>query len=439
MLLAKGLHLAKYVVITLTFHLIAGAFCLASPANSTDTASTVESRAKFELLGLLGADRPQPNSGRIVTFFKNETELAVYFEPLLARFCEQEGIAPNYTKETEEYGITYSSRAIAAALSLNYDFYEGVLNNDIFIEATDENLLRYIKGVYRGYAGPENANVIIMPIGFKTLKQVGLILAQLKCPSVKIFSNNPTSESILTTHILLFTPTEIIARKLGIKKKVSIFDQEYFGLPIYDGTQFSAFVIEADLSPNRTSFIDQYEADKHLSEIAFLMGIMGKGYIGYKSVFGPNESEAKKVYYHHAFDLAKKFGLTAAATMSESSVSDWEPPLLVILKQFVIDGIFPRPDLPDWDTIYAKSFLTGSYCRYGLGREIGFVATPRAEFMIELMQLLHQPYRITHLERDRAPGGSSVTFTEETIFGTPISDQIIEEAAQRIRLLKKQP
>lgn len=192
--------------------------CLSSLATSPEKASV--GRAKFELYGMLNEYMARFCDGHTVErFYPHETAVAAHFEEVLRQFCAEEHITPKYEKRIETEGhISFSSAAIAAAVDKYYP--SGVLEESVFADASQADLLRYVAGAYQREGDEKKRAVLFMANAPRKMRTVGMVLARLGCTHVRMYSSRMTM--VPTSFVLLFSPSTEVKSKLGIQAEVSL-------------------------------------------------------------------------------------------------------------------------------------------------------------------------------------------------------------------------
>lgn len=76
-------------------------------------------------------------------------------------------------------------------------------------------------------------------------------------------------------------------------------------------------------------------SERYLPDVAFLLGMSGRGPVGTYGGFWPNEKRAQALFERKAFDLAKKLGF---ATSTSDAKDAWMPKILELLESYSVDA-----------------------------------------------------------------------------------------------------
>jgi len=184
-------------------------------------------RPLFELLGMM-TERFSPRPGGTETFGGGDTT-SDHFEAILREYCDRLGIEADIQNELfpERHLIEIRSPTIAL---IEEKFFrsppDGVgplyLDKTVFADATDQDLLRYVRGAYLRY-GMDGVTASFAMGGLAAankLREVGLVLSRLGCTDVRLYQTNLNWFG--GGFRLLFEPSEIVARAIGAREKMTI-------------------------------------------------------------------------------------------------------------------------------------------------------------------------------------------------------------------------
>jgi len=157
----------------------------------------------------------------IEAFYPHETAIAAKFEKVLRQFCTEEHLPLNYEKKIGQEGaILFYSAEIAQSINKHYP--KGVLDESVFADASQEDLLCYVAGSYLREGDDKQRAVFYMANADRKMHTVGVMLARLGCTHVRMY--NSGNNSIPTSFVLLFTPNSLVKSKLGIQTEISLAD-----------------------------------------------------------------------------------------------------------------------------------------------------------------------------------------------------------------------
>ncbi len=185
-------------------------------------------RTKFEIFGMMdeyGMDFSPFDGQRIANFYPNEAALAPRFAKLLDAYCTEEGVSHGFIEEEEPGGgVAFVSPAIAKSIRSHYEKggmfgQSGTLRPSEFENASNLDLLRYLRGAYSRYNYKES-EVIIAGNSTSKVHNLAVILSKLGCKGVRFY----LYEAVPVSDVLIFSPTEKIRQFLGIQRTIR-FDE----------------------------------------------------------------------------------------------------------------------------------------------------------------------------------------------------------------------
>lgn len=185
-------------------------------------------RTKFEIFGMMDEYRMTCatfDGETIEGFYSSEADAAARFKELLPAYCKEEGIGQGFISELGSNGsVIFISPIIARSIRSHYEdggFGQGTgaLKESEFANASNLDLLRYLRGVYfrNNY---KEAEVILAANAPSEMRRAGAILSKMGCRGVRIYIN----ENIPETFALFFSPTPKLRKFLGIKNTVMFDD-----------------------------------------------------------------------------------------------------------------------------------------------------------------------------------------------------------------------
>jgi hypothetical protein len=231
--------------ITLLFAALLVAFDVPRDAWSVERPS--RGRTRFEVFGMLNEYASRvPDGATIEGFYSSEVEtrpaVVAHFEELLREFCGEEHLAPKYEKKNyPQGGIAFVSPPIAEVIDKYYR--TGALDESVFDDASDEDLLRYVAGAYLREGDRKKRAVLYMANAARKMRTVGVILARLGCKHVRMYSSR--MKLIPTTYVLLFSPSPKVKTNLGILSEAALSD---LGDPLD-----KVLSLEEEIGPNATA------------------------------------------------------------------------------------------------------------------------------------------------------------------------------------------
>jgi hypothetical protein len=202
-----------------TLTILVASLCVSLASSLAE--ETLSGRARFELFGMLNEYMSRfPDGETIEGFYSSERAKAAHFDQVLRQFCKEEKLAPHYERRTLPEGqIVYLSKPIAEAIDIYYA--TGSINEAVFTNASDEDLLRYVNGAYFRFGDKKRA-VLYMPNGGRKMRTVGMVLSRLGCTRVRMYSSR--MNMVPTAYVLLFSPTATVKARLGILAETSLGD-----------------------------------------------------------------------------------------------------------------------------------------------------------------------------------------------------------------------
>ena len=185
-------------------------------------------RTKFEIFGMMNEylmTCASFDGETIERFDSGEVDAAARFKELLPAYCKEEGIAQGFISQASSDGsVTFISPIIARSIRSHYEegvfgHGTGALKESEFANASNLDLLRYLRGVYfrNNYKAAE---VILAANASSETHHAGVILSKMGCTGVRIYVN----ESVPNTFALIFSPTPKLRKFLGIKNTVMLED-----------------------------------------------------------------------------------------------------------------------------------------------------------------------------------------------------------------------
>jgi len=181
----------------------------------------------FEIFGMLDeyitrfkyrGGEPEPNL--IERFYPGEVKFADRFESLLGTHADLAGLKKDWTRKIGKQGhIGFYSRDWSAMLNSFYikvNNTVATLDMKIFTAATENEMLRFLRGAYERFgAEDKSSNILMYNAPFKT-ETIGLVLKKLGCRDVAVFwlGGMPASYQV---H---FNPSSVVPKNLGITRIV---------------------------------------------------------------------------------------------------------------------------------------------------------------------------------------------------------------------------
>lgn len=153
------------------------------------------------------------------------TDLADYFEELILQFRDESQFSFEYTRETidQSHANFYSTELsdLINSFYIRYDGFSATLDRNVFCDASAEDMLSYVESAYMrygrdSYGTKTKENYIVMAAAPEKMITIGLVLQELGCDNIVVYTN------FRAGYILIFTPNELVANRLDIQRVLSL-------------------------------------------------------------------------------------------------------------------------------------------------------------------------------------------------------------------------
>ena len=199
--------------------LVTSLFLTACMERATADGIPKEGRSKFEIFGMkdeylmVYGDR---DGKTIERFDPGESVPAAHFEKLLPSYCAEEGIKADFIKKVDGQGFTYFLSPTITADILSHYTQVAKLKDSEFLGASSEDLQRYVFGAYTR-DNYKRAAIICAANSPSKVHNLAKCLYKLGCADVHVYR----FDAVPISNIVVFSPTENVRKKLGIKNEIS--------------------------------------------------------------------------------------------------------------------------------------------------------------------------------------------------------------------------
>jgi len=177
-------------------------------------------KSMYKILGMLSEYRgvlslytgdPRPN--HVQGFYKNEGELAEYFEKCMLDYKNECPIEFKYQKLISDGYVRFESKRLSKIINAYYKKVDRIttLNDTIFFKVPEEYKLNYIMSTYKRFG---DKNRISMSNAGLKIQTLGKLLKELGCTNVISYY----VPSVPTLFRVFFTPNALVKSRLQIKK-----------------------------------------------------------------------------------------------------------------------------------------------------------------------------------------------------------------------------